>query len=413
LAYGTTGIVSSGLDIRQFPNYSTSPNCIAGVYIGSNPWNSNFGVIMDNLSVIGDDPATAAHQMLIGFGIEQADGVQVTNAQFTAAQGIRIQRTDSAQTVNYVMFSNCLVDNCGTHSLFLNSGTTGLGFFQNIRFNGCVFQYTAAAGQLVFLGGDKIRAFGVQFSGCAFSYSNQNLVYIGGASNINFDDCGFTSANGSGGSLLYYLVIDGPGSCENINVSDCWFDESLGFPDDSDGVLINTNVSKLTFTGNRLRKSDSSGMSIASGRTVSDSVIADNIFANAVNVGLLCDGTLDKVSISGNTFSGNGSGSMAIAAVTNMSLGPNQFQESAGPTIVSASTITLSTTNFASITTLSGTTTIQTINGFWPFRQVNFITSGALSFGTSGNIAVALGPTVAGQLVSGFYNPATSKWHLQ
>jgi hypothetical protein len=82
-----------------------------------------------------------------------------------------------------------------------------------------------------------------------------------------------------------------------------------------------------------------------------------------------------------------------------------------GPTYSSGTTV--AQTLMANKFHLTGTTTVQTITGGWNGQQVCVVSDdGAISFGTSGNIAAAVATSGAKGSVCGFYDGSTSKWYL-
>jgi len=85
---------------------------------------------------------------------------------------------------------------------------------------------------------------------------------------------------------------------------------------------------------------------------------------------------------------------------------------SSGPTYPSASTVTL---NLVSPRYhLTGTTAVNTITPAWNGQPICLISdSGAISFGTSGNIAAAVSTSGAYGSVCGYYDATYSKWFLK
>ncbi len=83
-----------------------------------------------------------------------------------------------------------------------------------------------------------------------------------------------------------------------------------------------------------------------------------------------------------------------------------------GPTYASGSTVTLNV--IAPRIHLTGTTTVNTIMPAWNGQQLCIISdSGALNFGTRGNIAAAVSTSGAGGVVCGWYDGSFLKWRFR
>lgn len=89
----------------------------------------------------------------------------------------------------------------------------------------------------------------------------------------------------------------------------------------------------------------------------------------------------------------------------------NTTDEQGGSTYASASTVTMSVT--ASRVHLTGTTTVNTITPAWNGQQLCVVSdNGAISFGTSGNIAAAVTTSGVAGMVCGYYDSSFHKWYL-
>ena len=91
---------------------------------------------------------------------------------------------------------------------------------------------------------------------------------------------------------------------------------------------------------------------------------------------------------------------------------PERVDTGSGPTYASGSTVTLNM--IAPRIHLTGTTTVNTIMPAWNGQQLCIISdSGALKFGTRGNIAAAVSTSGAGGVVCGWYDGSFLKWRFR
>lgn len=80
--------------------------------------------------------------------------------------------------------------------------------------------------------------------------------------------------------------------------------------------------------------------------------------------------------------------------------------------ITAAATISLPS-SMAKVSVITGTTTIDTINGAWGTgHEIILICPNALTFSAAGNIAVAVTTTFANQVIRGVFNATSNKWYL-
>ncbi len=103
-------------------------------------------------------------------------------------------------------------------------------------------------------------------------------------------------------------------------------------------------------------------------------------------------------------------------APANIKIGPNDFTW-AVPGIASGTSIAMPDVENDSLITISGTTDISQITGYYAGREFRFRMQGILNFPTGGtapgDIATAFGPTTAGQVVIGTFDVGTGKWSLK
>lgn len=93
-------------------------------------------------------------------------------------------------------------------------------------------------------------------------------------------------------------------------------------------------------------------------------------------------------------------------------LGQNTGSDTVAGAVTAAASIALPSTLTKTIT-ISGTTTINTITGFWGTgHEVVFLCPNALTFSAAGNIKVALTTTYANQPVYARYNATDLKWYV-
>jgi hypothetical protein len=143
-----------------------------------------------------------------------------------------------------------------------------------------------------------------------------------------------------------------------------------------------------------------------------DGLVAGNTTGLLYGIGL---GSNTVVTITGNDLSYTGAETWdGLAGVpTGDSVIANNKGPSngAGGTYASASTVTL--VGVDQYIHLTGTTTVNTITPTWNGQPLCVISdSGAISFGTTGNIKAAVTTSGAGGMVCGHYDSSYSKWYL-
>jgi hypothetical protein len=414
----------------QTPNIVALGNyCDAGIVLKDAPWSTNGNLQFSNTTlqgIVAESSGTAyTNQLTYGFKVEQADGVQISNMHCKAKIGFIMLRANLTKTINYINVVNLETDGCRDYHIysFADDYTYGqvvpggtAGAFQNIKFTNVSAQAQLnATGQTVFIGGLGTGSAGIQFANCLLTSANKILVLLQTTSFVSFANCHFCNANQSNVAGGYSVLLSGS-SVNKISFTGCRWDYDSAFGDFSYGIRATaTQLNNFNFVGNQCLRSISQFFAINSGCTIKDSVINDNVFANATGFGIALEAgsTINGLSLVGNTFRSNGFGSFQIAGtVTRLALGPNDLQETAATSLASAATVTLPTDNFVSLVPITGTTTIDTINAAWNRRLIRIRTASALTLSIAGNIGRSI-TTVAGQVVTLEYDTTTSKWWPQ
>ncbi|MDI1282978.1 MAG: hypothetical protein PSV46_01155 [Reyranella sp.] len=115
-----------------------------------------------------------------------------------------------------------------------------------------------------------------------------------------------------------------------------------------------------------------------------------------------------SIQIQGNTLNGNVGGPVSLAAApTTAIIKDNIGIDNVVPTIASATTITLPVNPTV---VLSGVASVQTINGFWPGRQVLIVPQSTANYITGGNISVANTPTPGQPSIAVYFG---SSWSVR
>ncbi len=128
--------------------------------------------------------------------------------------------------------------------------------------------------------------------------------------------------------------------------------------------------------------------------------------------GFVLGGTLNGSTISSNIAKGNLSGGWNnIATTTNSLASGNIGLDDVRPLVAVSGTISVAT--LAKQYLLSGTGTINTINGMLGAGDSRrFYCPSGVTFGTGGNIMNGIGPTTANQVVTATYDAVDAKWRL-
>ncbi len=129
--------------------------------------------------------------------------------------------------------------------------------------------------------------------------------------------------------------------------------------------------------------------------------------------GIELTGTLPYLTMVANScFANNTSNYVSTGPATFWTIAANGGADTTLGAITAAATVTLPT-SMAKLTVISGTTTIDTINGYWGTgHEVIFVCPNSLTFSAAGNIAVAVTTTFANQIVRGIYSATAGKWYL-
>jgi hypothetical protein len=196
----------------------------------------------------------------------------------------------------------------------------------------------------------------------------------------------------------------------------------------ANGVAIDAPSIAGTITETRF-----DGLRVCGTQTGTDFVIGNNLSVTLQNsrLGKQCDGIVAgstsllsygiglgsnvELFATGNDLSYTGpEGWTPISGVpagNSVTSGNQGVDTGAGPTYASASTVTML---FATKRMhLTGTTTVDTITPAWNGQELCIVgDSGAIAFGTTGNIRATNGIAGAGAMVCGYYDSSVSKWYL-
>lgn len=172
-----------------------------------------------------------------------------------------------------------------------------------------------------------------------------------------------------------------------------------------------TTIQNVTSVSNDVAVAGGSGIYLGG---TSSSVIIQGCIAASNAYGIKLAGTLTKLNMSGNIATGNTTQDIYDGATTRTSwaISNNIGATTVEGTLTAANTVTLPT-SLPRIITVSGTTTIKTINGFYGTgHEVIFLCPSGLTFDATGNVKVLVTTTYANQPVRGVYNATDSKWYL-
>ena len=129
--------------------------------------------------------------------------------------------------------------------------------------------------------------------------------------------------------------------------------------------------------------------------------------------GILLDGTLPYLTMVGNScFANNTANYQNGSPATFWTISGNGGMDTNLGAITAAATVSLLGA-LSKVYVITGTTTINTINGAWGTgHEVIFICPNGLTFSAAGNIASAVTTTFANQVVRGVFNSTADKWYL-
>jgi hypothetical protein len=293
----------------------------------------------------GGQNVTTANVVQGGLIIRGADGLQITNSAFSGRYGIILSGGDGTN-IDDVYFSNCVVDGCRNVGVYLQ-GNNAPNVYTNIRFVGCHINPRIDSAQNtvgVLIEGDCDY---VQFIGGNINESGIEGVAI---SNVN-------SYLGVPRESIKFNGVDITGNNRN---------SVAGGPN----VRFNTGVTGVSMTDceifNRPGSIGDAFYAIAFEGSNSDIRVIDCKLMPNTTAPLFFGGT----------------------APTELIIKDNMGLNNVVDTVASAATITV--LGKSDIIHITGTTTIDTINGGWIGRTVLFyVTDGAVTFSAAGNNAVS------------------------
>jgi hypothetical protein len=298
-----------------------------------------------------------------GIRVTGADGITVIGAHVRANIGIGIFPPDGG-IVGTVLFEGCIIDRCRTQNISI--GTVGTpAVLSNVQFINC---HILGGAGIIMEDVDMIIVdttsmgsvrFGLSFIGCVLANSNKTNVNITGVNTLSIIGCGIANGNSlSGGGSGLRLI----------------------------------NCSAVTLAGNTFEDTRSPARQ---------------------DYGMILGGALSLISISGNVFKNNRLDAVDnLATITNSSIGQNSGLSTNRPTIASASTISVS--SLSNTYLITGTTTINTINGSVGGGDTRYLfCPSGLTFSNSGNIANSLTTSAAGQVVTIVWDSVDSRWRIR
>lgn len=391
-AIGVPGSHTSGAAFHLKDNTGGHPvlsnlridQCFQGVWID----NSDFITIL-NCEIIGYPNASASDHVYItgssgditivggvfmdaeintpaltnySIRIEGADGITIIGTHIRANVGIAIL-CPTGGIVGTVLISNCIIDRCREQQVLIApSGTPAL--LVNVVFSGCHIMGSTAMEDIdlvdvntTLMGTAK---FGLTFSNCVIGNGNRNNLHLVGVNTLILDGNRIANANSrnNGGSAVRLV-----------------------------------NCSRVNITGN---------------------ILESTLPVAQQQYGIVIGGTFEDSCIVGNVVQGNASASLNnIGTVSGSVIKQNSGLNTIRPFLTSAATLDVS--DLCDTYVISGTTTIQTINGATGSGDVRYFFCGSvgLVFGTSGNIANTLTTSAVGQVVIAVWDAVDSKWRLR
>jgi len=186
-----------------------------------------------------------------------------------------------------------------------------------------------------------------------------------------------------------------------------------------EGILA-TGVTDAFILNNFCNRNDQAGASKA-GISIDGATrisvlgnICTNTSGSTQEYGISLAGAITSLVLVGNNCFSNGTGNYNDAASVRLTwvVGANGGADTSRGAVTAAATITLPAT-LPKIVVISGTTTIDTIDGtYGTGHEVIFICPNSLTFSAAGNIAVAVTTTFANQVVRAVYEDVSMKWYL-
>lgn len=181
-----------------------------------------------------------------------------------------------------------------------------------------------------------------------------------------------------------------------------------------------TGVNTLTLVGNAIANSNwlsSTGVGASiincTALTICGNSFEDTRTPALQQYGLVLGGAINLMAFSGNVFKNNLLDPINnLATITNSTQGINAGLTTERPTIASASTISVASLRSSYL--ITGTTTINTINGSVGSGDIRYLfCPSGLTFGLAGNIANTLTTSAAGQVVTIIWDAIDSKWRIR
>ncbi len=298
-----------------------------------------------------------------GIRITGADGISIIGTHVRGQAGIFIS-PPAGGLIGTVLFSACIIDKCRGAAIDINTISGVPVLLTNILFDTChIAGWTGMEDtdmisvNVTNLGADRL---GLSFVNCLIANANKNGFNVTGANTLTLigNAVANSNARGTGGSGAFLT------NCSNVIVSGNTFEDTRGVPLQQYGVVLG--------------------------------------------------GAISYLSMSGNAFKGNASSSLNnLAAVTLSRVRDNPNLNTIRPTIASAATISVG--DLCDTYIISGTTTINTINGATGAGDVRYLfcASSGLAFSAAGNIANALTTSAANQVVTIIWDATDNKWRIR
>ena len=298
-----------------------------------------------------------------GIRITGLDGLTVYGAHIRANIGVGIYPPAGGQ-IGTALFEGCIIDKCREQNIAI--GTIPLNpplLLSNVQFVNCHI-----------LGGNIMQdvdmivvdttsmgtnRFGLSFVACVIANGNKNNMSITGVNTLALVGNAIANSN--------WLSSTGVGA-------------SL------------VNCTAVTISGNSFEDTRSPALQ---------------------QYGLVLGGAINLMSFSGNVFKNNFLDPINnLATVTNSTAGSNAGLSTERPTIASSATISVASLRSSYL--ITGTTTINTINGALGSGDVRYLfCPSGLTFGLAGNIANTLTTSTAGQVVTIIWDAIDSKWRIR
>jgi len=332
----------------------------------SNP-NATYGIRLtggcSQINFVGGrcDSAEINSATILRYGImiEAADGLTFTGFHVRADVGVQIDGSGGG-IIGSAFFTGNVIDTCRTSCVTI-TGVGAAAFMSNIKFaNNHIISGLLPTSIPFYVVSDITKPLGLSLVG--------NIIANGWDDNV------------------YLLNVYGAVICGNDIRS-----------------------------GGRNGGATTAGIRIVNGKDISitGGFIGDQGTSPTQKYGIVFGGSIESMIIDGVTLRGNVSAPfLNIGTITNSLTGINFGMTNSIPLIASGSTVSYD--GFSSTIRISGSATIDNLNGVIGSGQtLTIISTGTWSMSATGNIGRAIGPVVSGQVLYGVFSGPDNKWYFE